>query len=301
MTGDVYRFGDIAVPPTQPSPRLVYGLTIAAVIAVLAAAIPTFLMSDLLTGPAAMNGSARGTALIMTLAGAPVAILSLWFERRGSWRAPLISFGAFLYFAYNTFLLLTATPFNRLFLVYAAAMALTLLVLAARTVVADPLALAQRLPHLPLRAIAVFAWLVVAFNLYAWLAKIVPATVATVPTSYLEGTGLTTNPVFEQDMSFWLPFAAVIGWLLWTRRPWGVFLGGAWLVYGVLEGVGVATDQYLGASADPASTQVSMAIVPVFMVIAAVTAVPLWFYLRPAAGSPAVVGRRSQARPAQPG
>jgi hypothetical protein len=130
--------------------------------------------------------------------------------------------------------------------------------------------------------------MVVAFNLVAWLGKIVPAIFAPVPTSYLEGTGLTTNPVFVQDMSFWLPFAGVIGGLLWARRPWGIFLGGAWLVYGVLEGIGVATDQYLGASADPTSIQVSFAIVPVFAALAVITAIPLYFYVRPTAGSLAV-------------
>jgi len=280
------------------SPRLITGLTVAALVAILAATIPTALLSDILTGPPAMIGSARGTALIMALLGVPVAALSMWFERRGSWRAPFITFGVFLYFAYNGFLLLTATPFNPLFLVYTSAMALTLAALAVRITAADPRSLADRLAHLPVRAIAVLAWLVFGFNVFAWLAKIVPATFAEIPTSYLEGTGLTTNPVFVQDMSFWLPFTAVIGGLSWTRRPWGVFLGGAWLVYSVVEGIGVATDQYLGATADPTSIQVSMAIVPLFIALAIIAALPLWFYLRPAAGSPAVGVRKPQARPA---
>jgi hypothetical protein len=283
------------------SPRLVAGLTIGALVAILAAAIPTMLLSDILTGPAAMNGSARGTALIMVVLGVPVAAIALWLEWRGSWRAPFVLFGAFLYFAYNNFLLLTATPFNPLFLVYTTSMALTLLVIALRSIAAGPHDLAGRLPALPVRAIAVFAWVVVGFNLLAWLAKIVPATFAPIPTSYLEGTGLTTNPVFVQDMSFWLPFGALIGWLLWTRRPWGIFLGGAWLVYGVIESIGVATDQYVGASADPASTQVSFAIVPVFLVLAALTAVPLYLYFRRAAESPAGFARLGQARQGQPG
>lgn len=289
------------MPSTQPSPRLVMNATIAALIANLAAALPTLLIGDILTGPAAMNGSARGTALIMVVLGVPVAAIALWFERRGSWRAPFVLFGAFLYFAYNNFLLLTATPFNPLFLVYTTSMSLTLLVIGLRSIAADPRALADRLSQLPVRAIAVFAWVVVGFNVLAWLAKIVPATFAAVPTSYLEGTGLTTNPVFVQDMSFWLPFGALIGLLLWTRRPWGVFLGGAWLVYGFIEGIGVATDQYLGASADPTSTQVSFAIVPMFLALAALTAVPLYLYFRRAAESPANFARLGPARQGQPG
>jgi hypothetical protein len=286
---------------TQPSPRVVFWLTVAALVAVLAAAVPTILLSDVLTGPAAMNGSARGTALIMATGGMALAVLSLWFERRNSERASMVIFGVFLYFAYNNFLLLTATPFNPLFLAYTTSMALTLFVLWARAAATDPDLLTGLLGKFPARGLAVLVWLIVAFNTLAWLGKIVPATFAPIPTSYLEGTGLTTNPVFVQDMSFWLPFAAVIGGLLWLRRPWGVFLGGAWLVYGVLEGIGVATDQYLGASADPTSTQVSFSVVPLFIALALISLTPLWLYFRRAAESPAISVRRQQARQVRPG
>ena len=50
-------------------------------------------------------------------------------------------------------------------------------------------------------------------------------------------------PTSVQDLSFWLPLLLVAAVWLWHRRPWGFLLAGAGLVYWVLEGVTVATDQ----------------------------------------------------------
>ncbi len=108
-----------------------------------------------------------------------------------------------------------------------------------------------------------------------------PATFAERPTSFLDGTGLATNPVFVQDLVFWLPGAAAMAVMLWQRRPLGILLGGAWLVYGLLESIGVATDQWFGSIADPASRQASMEAVALFGILAVVGLVPLWFFFRP--------------------
>jgi hypothetical protein len=48
-----------------------------------------------------------------------------------------------------------------------------------------------------------------------------------------------------------------------------------------LECIGIAADQWLGASADPSIPAVaSMSVVPVFLALAGVTFVPLFSYLR---------------------
>jgi hypothetical protein len=90
--------------------------------------------------------------------------------------------------------------------------------------------------------------------------------------------GIATNPVFVQDLSFWLPGAAIAAWLLWRRRPAGVVLVGAWLVYGLVESIGVATDQWFGMQADP-TVDATPAIL-LFAALALIGLVPLFFFFR---------------------
>jgi hypothetical protein len=113
---------------------------------------------------------------------------------------------------------------------------------------------------------------------------VVPATFAEEPTSFLAGTGLTTNPIFVQDLVFWLPSAGVIGWLAWTQRPRGALLAGSYLVFGLLESIGVATDQWFGSSADPSSDVATMGAAVMFAVLAVIGIVALAFYVRSALG-----------------
>ena len=60
----------------------------------------------------------------------------------------------------------------------------------------------------------------------------------------------------------------------------GYLIAGAGLVYWVLESVTVATDQFLGHRADPASNVVSTAAVPGFAVLGAVALVAAFLFLR---------------------
>jgi hypothetical protein len=255
-------------------------LLVLTAIANAAAAALTVFLPDLLTGPAVMNGSARGTALIMLVLGVPLLVGSAWLERRGSRWAPMIRFGALAYLAYNGYLLLFATPFNRLFLLYVVALSATVFSLGASLLRADPSVVALRLSRAAARVVGGYILLIVVFNVLAWLRTVVPATFADDPTSFLEGTGLATNPIYVQDLVFWLPSATLIGWLTWTRRPWGAALAGGYLVYGLLESIGVATDQWMGSSADPSSEVATMGAAVMFAVLAVIGVGALAFYAR---------------------
>ena len=68
--------------------------------------------------------------------------------------------------------------------------------------------------------------------------------------------------------------------LLWQRRPSGVFLAGAGLVFWMIEAIGVAVDQWFGHRADPASDVATLAGVVLFVVLAAATLVPMVLWLR---------------------
>lgn len=245
-----------------------------------AATLPTIVGDDLLNGPAAMNGSARGTALVMLVVGVPALIVAQVATRRGVRRALPIWLGSCAYLLYNSFMLLFATPFNGVFLLYVATFSLALWTLVAMLRVVDAPAFAG--PGSPVglpRAVAVGTWVLVALNTAAWLKAIVPELGAADP-AFLAGTGLTTAPTYVQDLAVWLPLMAVAGWWLWRGLGWGYLVVAAMLSMWVVESVTIAVDQYLGATADPAATMVSSAMTPAFLLVALVIAVPAGLLLR---------------------
>lgn len=245
------------------------------------AAASTLFGSGVLRGTAVMNGSARGTALVALFVAVPLLALSMVAAERGSARALVAGLGAVTYLLYNAVLFLLATPFNRLFLLYVATFALAVWSAATLLHRMDVPAFARRFgPRLPARALATYLAALAALNALAWLVQVVPAVLSDQPPAFLAGTGLTTNPIYAQDLSFWLPLAAVTAWWLWRRQPWGLVIAGALLTYWVIEGIGVAVDQAFGHSADPASAVASAAAVPLFAALAAIGLVPLFFYYR---------------------
>ena len=244
---------------------------------VVVAAVPTFFMDGILNGTPVMNGSARGTALTMFALALPVLAFGLVTATSGSiWgRAAVI--GALGYLTYNGTLLVYATPFNELFLAYVALLGLSLWSLVSALL--DPRPLLAPGNGLPARFIAAFILTVVALNAIAWLRVVVP-NLGEDPPGFLDGTGLTTNPIYVQDFAIWLPALAIVAVLLWQRRPSGVFLAGAGLVFWMIEAIGVAVDQWFGHRADPASDVGTLAGVVLFVVLAAATIVPLVLWLR---------------------
>jgi uncharacterized protein (TIGR03382 family) len=258
-----------------------YWLSWALALVVVAAAAVTFFVPDVLSGPAVMNGSARGTALVMLLLGVPTLAIATVTAARGSIRALVVWLGVLGYLLYNGVMFVFATPFNQLFPVYAAMLSLSLWTLIAVLTTVDTGEFARRIAGtLPARAIAGYIGVIVALNALVWLAAILPALFDERPAAVLDGTGLTTHPVWVQDLTFWLPMMALAAAWLWRRRPWGLLLAGGGLVMWLLESIGVAVDQWFGHRADLASTVASGAMVWVFAVLALVTAVPLVYYFR---------------------
>jgi hypothetical protein len=250
---------------------------------VLGAAVPTFFVDGILNGPPVMNGSARGTALTMFVLALPVLVVGLVASAQGSVRGRAVLIGALAYLTYNATLLVYATPFNELYLAYVALLGVALWTLVSALL--DPLPLIQPGPRMPVRGIAAFILAVVALNALAWLSFAVPD-LGEDPPGFLEGTGLTTNPIHVQDLAVWLPALSIVAVLLWQRRPAGVFLAGAGLVFWQIEAIGVAVDQWFGHRAAPNSDVATQGGVVLFAVLAAVTVVPLILWLRAAPGRP---------------
>jgi hypothetical protein len=245
--------------------------------AAVAATVPTLLVDDVLHGPPVMNGSARGTALVMLVLALPLLVAGLVAAVRGSARGWAILLGALAYLTYNAMLLVSATPFNALFLAYVATLGLAFWSLVSALVDRPPIVPAG--PRLPVRGISAFILAVVLLNAAAWLARIVPE-LGEDPPGFLAGTGLTTNPIYVQDLAVWLPALAVVAVLLRRRHPSGVLLAGAGLVFWQVEAIGVAVDQWLGHRAAPGSDVATAGGAGLFVAVAVLTAVPLTLWWR---------------------
>jgi hypothetical protein len=259
--------------------RSTYWVSGALALVTAAAAAATFFSPGVLRGPAVMNGSARGTALVVLVLAVPALLIAMWSAATGSVRALIVWLGAIAYIAYQAVLFIFATPFNQLFLLYLAMFALSFWSIVALLHQVDAESLRLRFsPTLPVRGLAAYALIVVLLNALAWLRNVVPGVLGSTTPSWLHGTGLSTNPIYVQDLAFWLPLMAVAAVWLWRRRPWGYLVVGSMLTYWVIESVGVAVDQWFGHAADPSSTVVSLVMVPAFGVLAFVGLIPLYVY-----------------------
>jgi hypothetical protein len=252
-------------------------VTGALAVAAAAAGAVTCFAPGLLRGPAVMNGSARGTGLVVLVLSVPVLLGAMAWAARGSVRAQVVWLGAIGHLLYNAVMFLFGTPFNRAFPLYAAMLGLALwsAICVVRSV--DVATLPEHFPPTaPVRVIAGYLGTVAVLNTALWLVRVVPGIVHSGPPAFLDGTGLPTNPVFVQDLAWWLPLAIVAAAWLWSRRPWGYLAGGAVLVMWTIEGPTVAVDQWWGHAADPASPVASAATVPLFAALTAIGLVLLY-------------------------
>ena len=235
--------------PVDPTTSIALRLSWALAAATFAACVVTLTVTDLLSGTPVMNGSAKGTALVALVVAVPVLLISTSRARAGSIRALVVTTGITAYLLYNGVMFIFATPFNQAFLLYAAMLGLALWTLSALS-----LALWNRVGELVTDVpwwVPAYIWLVVVLNATAWLARVLPATIDDAPMQWLAGTGLTTNPVIAQDLAFWLPVMAWLGWGVWQARPPAVALAAAGLVFWVVESLGVAVDQWWGHRLTP--------------------------------------------------
>jgi hypothetical protein len=263
-----------------PIPSAPFWTSIALTGVTATAAAFTLFAPGVLKGTAVMNGSARGTALVALFVAVPLLVCSVVLVSRGAVRPVISWLGAVAFLVYNAVLFLLATPFNSLFLLYISMFTLAFwtLVLLLRAIKVESFAGRYRL-DLPVRALATYLGVVAILNAGAWLGGVIPGLFSKSP-AFLEGTGLTTNPIYVQDLAFWIPTMVVTAVLLWRRQAWGIVLAGGMLVYFVIESISIAVDQWMGSAADPASTVASATFTPIFGAIALTGLVPLYFYLR---------------------
>lgn len=263
---------------TTPPAYLRRMTTVLAVVAAFAAAGTAFI-PDVLSGTAVMNGSARGTALVVLLVAVPVLAGSMRAACRGSTRGLAMWVGTVAYLTYNAIMFCVATPFNSLFPLYVAMLSLSIFLLAGLAVHACAVGRELAFRRSP-RWVAVYICVVVGLNSLLWLRGVTSAVLADEPASFLHGTGLTTNPVYVQDLAFWLPAMAWLGYSLVKSRWDRLVLVAGGLVFWVIEGLGVAVDQWMGYRADPTTDWASVGAVWLFVATTIIGLVPAWVVLR---------------------
>jgi hypothetical protein len=260
--------------------RAAWALSGLLLLAAATASIAALAMPDLVHGPAVMVGSMRGTALVVLVAGIPLTGLAMIAARRGAILGLAAWIGGVAFIAYQGWMFLFAVPFNGLFLVNLVMFAagfwgLVVLLLRAPADACAP----SFAPSLPARLLA--GWIVAScLAFYAlWLKNVIPGLFDSAAPAFLEGTGMVTPTNYVLDMALFLPFTILVAVQLWRRTPWGLLVGGAMLLMLVLESLAIAVDQWFGSAADPASPVASVAITPLFLAVAAITAVAfaLWY------------------------
>jgi hypothetical protein len=93
----------------------------------------------------------------------------------------------------------------------------------------------------------------------------------------LAGTGMLTSPVQMTNFAFGIPATARATIRLSQRGACGYLLGGAFLVYEVVEAVSVASDQLFGHAGDQSQP---LAAVSMFVVLTLIGLVPAVIYFR---------------------
>lgn len=258
--------------------KLAYWLSgMLAVMALVASAVGVFYPA-VFRDTAVTAGNARGTDLVILVVAIPALVIAMALAARGSLRARIVWLGALGYILYNALFFAFAVAFNPLFLVYVTMLSLALWSLVTLLMAVDVARLRTHFTErLPIRTIVLYLMMTTALFALTWLRDIVPALVSNTTPASLHGTRMLTNPIQVVDFAAAFPLTMLAAVWLWQRRAWGYTLAGLFLVYGVIEAISVATDQFFGHLSDP--TQSTM-MAPVFAVIAVIATIPLVLYFR---------------------
>ena len=266
-------------------------LSALAALAATVAAACSLLRPALLRGVAVTDGNLRGTALVVLAVGVPLVLAAAYRSHRGSPVAVVAWLAGLTYLGYQGVLFCFGTPMNRLFPAYVALLGLAGWATVALVHAIDVDALAARLGPVS-RSVPVTLGMIAALNTVAWLARALPVAWTGDPPDSVTDSGLDTSPVLVQDLTLWLPLAAVAALLAWRGSPWGTLLASAMLLFYAVEGLSVASDQWWGVRADDTRPAVAaLETVPVGIVLA-VALGGLWLWAltrgvrRPSKSSP---------------
>lgn len=261
--------------------RAAIGLSSALVVVAALACAVSFFVPEVFRDPPAMNGSARGTALVILVVTLPTIVASMVLAARGSVRALIVWAGGLAHVLYYSAYFALGVSFNRLYLFYVAMLSLALWSLVALLIQIDPAGLRVRFaPPTPTRAIALFLLFPVAACVGQGILPNLAAMLSGVPPLSIAGTQLPTSTFDVLNVAFLLPLCSACFVWLWRRQAWGYVAAGPLMIYWVLTLLSIAADQYFGFQADPSSPLVNLSAVPLFAALGFVSLAPVIMYLR---------------------
>lgn len=207
---------------------------------------------------------AKGQDLGNLLAVAILCVAAVHY-RKGSQRAGLVWLGTLLYLIYAFVVYAMAVHLNYLFLVYVAALGLSVWAVIQHV---DRMRGAD-LQYPQGRPRTVAAWVIIIVGILftaLWLGELVPALLAgRVPPSLTEA-GLWVNPIHVIDLSVVLPGFIVAGVATLRGREHGLFWLAPWLVFSALMGSSIVAAMALmmmagDLTAVPATVMVTTVVV----------------------------------------
>jgi hypothetical protein len=208
-----------------------------AVLATVAAGAGLFWSGLYANDTQSMAVMAMGNDLVTLVLCVPLLLVSAYYAAKGSLRGRLAWTGTVFYFLYTYAMACFVVAYNQLFMVYVAIGSLSLFVLAASLLTLDAGHVKESLSRAPVRATAVFMFLVGLTLSAQWLGLIVPSVISGQRPALLET--YTTLVAQAMDLGILVPLGILTGTLLLKRSAWGYVLASVFLVKGVTYGTAV--------------------------------------------------------------
>jgi hypothetical protein len=165
----------------------------------------------------------RGTDAATLVLVVPTLLIALLLARRGSVGARLVWLGVLAYGVYNYAFYLFGTAFDDAFLLYAAALGLSLALLVFATPRVLPLVAAP--DRGPLRTVGGYLIAVGVLFGALWTAQSLTFVATGRLPRVITDPGLHTSTVFALDLTLVVPWLVIAGVLLWSRTAAGMALG----------------------------------------------------------------------------
>ena len=164
----------------------------------------------------------------VTLATVPVLLWATWRARAGSLSAHLVSVGILIWLTYGYAHLAFGAPFNAMFLIYLAVLALAGFAMLDGLLRIDVAAASPAFAQVPRRAAAWFLAIAGLGIGALWLSEIVVALPGGLPTNI--HLSELPNPTWVLDLGWIIPSAIAAALMLRRRHPAGPVIAGSMLV-----------------------------------------------------------------------
>lgn len=206
-----------------------------------------------------------------------VLMVSGYLYYKGSYSAAMVWLGSLMYLIYAYIVYAMAVHLNGLFLVYVAALGLSVYALLFNINTLKcyfrkvPGALVRKLAGYTIMTIGVLFALL-------WLSELIPALITgKVPQSFVDA-GLIVNPIHVIDLAVVLPGFILAGYLTLKNKLNGVFFVGPWLVFTALMAASIVAAMIL-IGMDDGFTKTLPPLV-ILLVVALMSLFAGWRYLR---------------------